>query len=278
MKKLNINNTGRMPLWQKDLEFIQEGLTEPLEALVGELGMAKDYFIITGCTPYKPDNNHIAMGRGWFYYGGRILPVRQLPPTSVASFTNPMVRLVPVTYANPAGARSFIRADQTSETVTDVWRDDYLQPSVVERTEEFTSGVRLGVGAWTLRDIIANRNADAESAWMQSRSGQLQFKRIGRMVVLKGTVPKNNNGSADEGFPSPLGGLAMLVAATKPGELSVSIDATGAIDCRSNGDSTGTNITGMTYMAATPYTTPDTDPNTIDDNHDAYTDENNPQL
>lgn len=277
MKKLNINNAGRMPLWQKDLEFIQKGYTEPFEALVGELGLPTDYFIIAGCSPYMTDSGHIAMNKGWFYYGGRVLPVRQLLPTSVASFSNPVVRLVPVTYADPDGARGFIHADQTSETVIDVWRDDYLQPSVVERAAEFTSGVRLCMGAWTLADIIANRNADAESAWTQSLSGKIEFKRVGRLVVLKGSVTKNNSGPADEGFPSPLGGLAVLVSATKPGELAVSIDAAGAINCKTTGNQLGANISGMTYMAATPYTLPDTDPNTINDNHDADADENNPQ-
>lgn len=262
MKKLNINDAGRMPLWQKDLEFIQEGLTEPLEALVGELGMAKDYFIITGCTPYKPDNNHIAMGRGWFYYGGRILPVRQLPPTSVASFTNPMVRLVPVTYANPAGARSFIRADQTSETVTDVWRDDYLQPSVVERSMGFSGGVRLGVGAWTLRDIIANSN---ESPWHQGSDGNMEYKRIGQMVVVRGYAPNVTTFSPyDKGFPAPLAGTVTLHVPYLKGHLTITINGNGEMYCRASDGQGELILIDMTYVAETPYRA--TDINTINDN------------
>ncbi len=267
MKKLNINNAGRMPLWQKDLEFIQKGYTEPLEALIGELGMSKEYFIITGCSPYKPDNSHIAMGRGWFYYGGRILPVRPLPPTSIASFTNPMVRLVPVTYSDPAGARNFIHADQTTESVSDVWQDDYLQPTVVDRSMGFVGGVRLGVGAWTLRDILANRNADAESGWTPSRSGCMQFKRVGRMVVLKGIVPyvSNTYNRVDDGFPLPLGGLAVLHTSTANGDILIQVNESGELICYSR-DYTGNDpeITGMMYMSETPYRP--TDPNTINDN------------
>jgi hypothetical protein len=263
MKKLNINNAGRMPLWQKDLEFIQAGFTDPFEALVGELGMTEEYFIITGCSPYKPDSNHIAMGRGWFYYGGRILPVRPLPLTSVTSFTNPVVRLVPVTYADPAGTRDFISADQTVESVADVWRDDYLQPSVVERSAGFVGGVRLGVGAWTLRDIIANRN---ESPWTSGMSGLLEFKRIGRMVVLRGYAAdvRSQPVAVDEGFPVPLGGLAMLHTNAGNEDFLIYINNQGELICKSTGGWGEPTLTGMTYMAETLYRA--TDPNTINDN------------
>lgn len=263
MKKLNINNAGRMPLWQKDLEFIQKGYTEPLEALIGELGMSKEYFIITGCSPYKPDNSHIAMGRGWFYYGGRILPVRPLPPTSIASFTNPMVRLVPVTYSDPAGARNFIHADQTTESVSDVWQDDYLQPTVVERSMGFVGGVRLGVGAWTLRDILANSH---ESPWMSGTSGSLQFKRIDRMVLLKGWAANvsPNPVAVDDGFPVPLGGMAMLRTNAGSEDFLIYINGQGELICQSIGGDGEPTLTGMMYMSETPYRPTDT--NTINDN------------
>lgn len=265
MKKLNINNTGRMPLWQKDLEWIQKGYAEPLEAIVGELGMSKEYFIITGCSPYMPDSGHIAMNSGWFHWGGRILPVRPLRSTSVTSFTNPVVRLTLVPYADPDGARSFIRADQTTAIVGNVWKDDYLSPTVVERSASFTDGVKIGVGAWTLRDIITRRNAEAESEWIPSRTGEMQFKRIGRLVVLRGTVADTTPlmVSVDEGFPAPIGGLAVLRAASGNNDLNIRITAEGDLVCSSQTLHSDIDLTGMTYLAATPYTASDNDPNTI---------------
>lgn len=277
MRKLNTNNAGRMPLWQKDLEFIQDGLTKPLEALVGELGCPSDYFIITGCEPYMPDNSHIAMDAGWFYYGGRILPARQLPPTSVAGFANPMVRLDKVTYSNPAGARNFIAPDQTSVPVEDVWRDDYLRPSVVEREASFDSGVRIGVGAWTLRDMLAHQ-ADAESEWTPGRSGDLEYKRVGRMVVLRGiaTNVTTTYNPVDEGFPLPLGGMAILHQAANQEDFLIYINDRGELVCHSYGGQGEPTLTGMTYLAETPYRA--TDPNTINDNGDTHdADGNTPQ-
>ena len=257
MKKLNTNNAGRMPLWQADLDWMQAGYTEPLTALVKELGLSKSYFAIAGCVPYKPDVKRLAMPAGWFWWNGQILPVRELQATDVQAFTNPVVRLTKVTYTNPDGARNFIHPDLSTENISNVWQDDYLAPTVVERSAGFTSGVRLGIGAWTLRDILTHYNAENESDWAFTSDGSqtLEFKRVGRIVTLRGIV---NEGVIYTGMPAPI-----------QGETCISTSG-GTISVQSNGTMrwTGTQedrVTGAMYLAATPYQA--TDPNTINDNN-----------
>ena len=266
MKKLNTNNAGRMPLWQADLDWMQAGYTEPLTALVKELGLSKQYFAITGCVPYKPNVKTLAMPAGWFWWNGQILPVRELQATDVLSYTNPVVRLTKATYTNPEGTRNFIHPDLSTETVSNVWQDDYLTPTVVERSAGFTSGVRLGIGAWTLRDILMHHTAENESDWMQGHSGDLEYKRVGRMVVLRGiaTNVDTTTQPVDEGFPIPLGGQAVLKIPDNNSDMQIYINGSGDLVCYSQGGQGEPSLTGMMYLAATPYQA--TDPNTINDN------------
>ncbi len=259
MKKINTNSVGRMPLWQSDLDWMQRGYTEPLEAIVQELGMPQEYFPITGCVPYKPDIKTLAMPAGWFWWNGQILPVRALQATDVLSFDNPVVRLTKITYTNPNGSRSFIKPDLSTQLVSNVWQDDYLTPTVVERDADFNSGVRLGIGAWTLRDIIAHRSEDNESDWMNT-SGSVQFKRIGRIVMLKGGIFVS---SPCTGLPQPV--LDPTVVAISDVDKYVSIQGdTLTYHNEDSGLVLPFILYGQTYIAATPYQP--TDPNTINDN------------
>lgn len=264
MKKINTNNSGRMPLWQADLDWLQQAYSEPINALVAELGLGNDYFAIAGCSPYRPDHSHIAMNRGWFWWGNQALPVRPLPSTPVNAFADPVVRLVRVTNANPQGARPFVLPDLTTVQVDNVWQDDYLQPSVVERSAAFTSGVRLGVGAWTLSDIIAHRHTDDESEWTPASNGDLEYKRIGRLVVLKGVADADYaaNQPVATGLPAPLSGTVQIAVPYCP-EIPCSINGRGELYLISDqGDEPSFN--GIMYLATTAYHV--TDPNTINDN------------
>ena len=268
MKTLNTNIVGRMPLWQADIDFLQQGWQEVVTAIVHELGMEKRYFVITGCVPYKPSQKFIQMPAGWVWWNGRILPVRALPATDVTSYANPVVRLASVTqnYIQD-GARSFVKADLTTQQVTNVWQDDYLVPTVVERGAAFTSGIRLGIGCWTLKDMLSHSKAEAESDWISGESGDLEFKRVGRMVVLRGiaTNVTTTMQAVDTGFPVPISGDAVLHLATQPDDLNIRIGSNGQLYCWSQTGGQGDPLlTGMMYMAATPYQA--TDPNTINDN------------
>lgn len=271
MKKVNVNSAGRMPLWQDDLAWMQASYTDAIEAIVSELGIGKGYFIIKGCSPYHPSGNQkfIAMDAGWFYWGGRVLPVRALSSTDITSYRNPMVRLSLVTNFDSNGARNFIKPDLSTQAVANVWQDDYLQPSIVEcYGVSFTGGVRLGVGAWTLSDILAHNSQDNESDWISSETGAAQYKRVGRIVVLKGEAYNVNTGSeaVDEGFPIPLGGKAIIRVSASPDDLGIEINSSGELCCFvPSGGYGDLLLDGMTYIAATPYVA--TDPNTINDNN-----------
>ena len=257
MKTLNTNIVGRMPLWQADIDFLQQGWQEVVTAIVHELGMEKRYFVITGCVPYKPSQKFLQMPAGWVWWNGRILPVRALPATDVTSYANPVVRLASVTqnYIQD-GARSFVKADLTTQQVTNVWQDDYLVPTVVERGAAFTSGIRLGIGCWTLKDMLSHSKAEAESDWTYTSDGSntLSFKRVGRIVVLRGTVYE---GDVYTGLPAPI--LNETYIPTNGGTINVFTNGS----LRWNGTQED-RINGIMYMAATPYT--ETDPNTIDEN------------
>lgn len=266
MKKLNTNNAGRMPLWQADIDFLQEGWQEVITAIVRELGLEKKYFVLTGCVPFKPSAKFLQMPAGWVWWNGRILPVMALPATDVTSYANPVVRLASVTqnYIQD-GARSFVKADLTTQQVTNVWQDDYLVPTVVERGAAFTSGIRLGIGCWTLKDMLSHSKAEAESEWIATSNGDLEYKMVGRIVVLRGLVDCENSYSipSTTGLPVPLSGSAVLNLVVNGEELLVRIDNMGRLFAYSSFGAEPT-LSGMMYMAATPYT--ETDPNTIDDN------------
>lgn len=201
MKKINTNNVGRMPFWQSDLAWIQAGYTEPLEAIVEELGFPQSYFPITGCVPSKPNIKTLAMRAGWFWWNGEILPVRALQTTDVLSFTDPVVRLTKVTYFDTNGSRSFIKTDLSSQQVSNVWQDDYLTPEVVERSASFDSGVRLGIGVWTLRDILKRYIGDCESDWRETSNQYVQYKIAGKFVTIWGALI--NMSEAVTGLPQP---------------------------------------------------------------------------
>lgn len=288
MKKLNTNNTGRMPLWQADLDWIQQAYTGPIEAIVRELHPGQDYFaLITGCNVVKTSQT-ISMSAGWFFWHEEILPVRALPETDITSFNDAVVHLERVAFSNPDGARNFIHADQSTELVEDVWQDDYIQPTVVERNDSFSTGVHILHGARTLFDEIKARITDSESGWIQSASGEMAYKRIGRMVVLRGRPPRYSTiilpgdddmhtspgyyEPVDNGFPEPVGhsvthiggnipdiiqyGQATLVPSIDDKHLRVYIVGTN-LYCNVRDDNelslSPPDLTGMIYMAEDSY-------------------------
>lgn len=252
-----------MPLWQADLDWMQQSFTETIQMLVAELGKTSSYFIIKGCSPYKPGAKYLAMDAGWFYWNGEILPVRALSQTDVSSYQNPVVRLTRVAYNNPSGERQFIKPDLTTQTVSNVWKDDYLSPSVVERSASFNNGIRLGVGAWTLSDIIRYHSMPNESGWIMTSNGDTEYKRIGQLVLLRGCVDSENSVQTPSttGLPAPIVNTAYLPL---PGRTQfIKIDSSGQLFLY---DRVGIepSTDGLMYVAASPYQL--TDHNTINDN------------
>lgn len=286
MKKLNTNNTGRMPFWQADLDWIQQAYTRPIEDIIKELGMLnastpRSFFPVTGCR-VSLNNGNISMTEGWFWWDGELLPVRALEITSTSGFTTPVVLLSLVSYNDSSGSRNFIQADQSNELVEDVWQDDYIEPSVVEGSGEQQTGIIILPGALTLYQLIKRRSEDSESDWITisglSYPESIQYKKIGRMVILSGRVfLKTDTTPVTTGLPAPLGGMANLitgkkkyiqqgqhighnyydnsVATPEDGELYAWINDEGdLIVQQTDGDTDElVNLTGMIYIAAEPY-------------------------
>ena len=281
MKKLNTNNAGRMPLWQADLDWMQQSYTEIIHDLVKELANTGAYmFPVSGCkVTVNETNNTVAMTGGWFWWDGELLPVRPLPATSSIGLTVPAVHLTRVSYTPEAGARNFIGPDLAPVAVTDTWQDDYLQPEACERNASFDSGVTLLPGAWTIYDRIQLANASVETDWTQisglAEPQSLSYKRIGRTIVIRGCVFLRNNATpAATGLPAPLGGTAYLGPCQKgyfipqyhpvpqilplDGELYAYVDGNGGlvvqqIDFDANESSRLVYLSGLTYIAADAY-------------------------
>lgn len=253
MKKLNINNAGRMPLWQTDLDWMQQSYTEIIHELVKELANTGSYmFPVSGCrVTYNEGTGTVSMTAGWFWWDGELLPVRALPATPLEA-ANPhlaAVHLTRVTNHPEAGARNFIGPDLAPVAVADTWQDDYLQPEACLRNDTFASGVTICPGAWTLHDRLQL----SESSWTEGTHGNLQYKRIGRMVVLKGTVYVSGTNPWETGLPAPIGGMAILHIGQLTTDLQIYVDADGGIFCKADtGTTTLFNVTGMTYMSAEP--------------------------
>lgn len=262
MKELNTNNTGRMPLWQADLDWLQDAFTEPIMAILAELKHDTAVAMpITGCKVTITDDVIISMTSGWFWWNGKMLPVRALGPTKIEMFTAPIVHLEKVTYSNPNGARNFIHADLTTEAVSNVWQDDYLLPTVVERGDaSVTTGVNIHPNARTLFDWIRLRIRDDEGSWHPAQSeipqDNVQYKRVGYMVLLKGSVLVRDGSAMPkvQGLPVPMSGSACLAYNELTHGAIVTIDNQGRLDCISRvGGLTNYSVDGMMYMAEEPF-------------------------
>ena len=261
MKKLNTNNAGRMPLWQADLDWLQDAFTEPIMALIAELKHdAAVVMPVTGCQVTKTDQT-VSMTSGWFWWDGELLPVRALPVTDTSAITYPMVHLERVTFYNTDGERNFVHADLSTETVGDVWQDDYLQPTVVERGDaSVTTGVNIHPQARTLFDWIRLRIRDDESSWHPAQSeipqDNVRYKRVGYMVLLKGSVLVRDGSAMPkvQGLPVPMSGSACLAYNELTHGAIVTIDNQGRLDCISQVSGlTNYSVDGMMYMAEEPY-------------------------
>ena len=277
MKKLNTNNTGRMPLWQADLDWIQQAYKEPIEAIMDGLAIVSDYFLITGCRIRKyPDDNHLTMSNGMFWWGGEVLPVKALDPISVSAISDPVIRLDRVTHYDTDGSRNFIRADQSSETVTDVWQEDYLEPHVIERSALTAIDIAIQEGVWPLHEILKHSIGGYESEWITISGLQygqsLRYKQIGRTVILNGRLRITTESTpVATGLPAPLGGSVNLITGKykgeyenlhwnfdlKAGELYAYVDNSGNLIVRQiDHDTTSDDfvfLNGMTYIAANAY-------------------------
>ena len=259
MKKLNTNNAGRMPLWQADLDWMQQSYTEIIAELFKVLGTDTPYFVVTGCQVTHADGISITGGLIW--WNGELLPVR---PFTSDTTQSPFLRLTRVSYNPEAGARNFIAPDMAPVAVADTWQDDYIQPELLTHYSptDDGEGVYIRAGALTLREIMARRIAGGESGWITVVEGTMpiHYKQIGRMVVLSGsTFSQLNSEPIATGLPIPLGGGAVLHHSCDPTDVGITINGEGGLCVEAHpegGLPLLVGLTGMMYMAAEPYNPP----------------------
>ncbi|MDR3681536.1 MAG: hypothetical protein P4L41_16330 [Flavipsychrobacter sp.] len=70
MKSLDLTQTGGFPLEQDWLAWMQQGLTDAVNALGGARGAGP--YILTGCTLTMPGGGGLIMSTGWLWYNGQI--------------------------------------------------------------------------------------------------------------------------------------------------------------------------------------------------------------
>ena len=176
-------NEGRMPLWQTDFNFLQESHREVLLAIINEMGMGKDNFIITGCS-ITLENGFVSMTSGWAYYRGEIIPVRALSATSYTG-SNPIIYLTKTSNYDTDGDKGFVNSEN-SISIQHTYIDNYLAPAVA--TSQTTYYLDVQQGFWTLTDRLRHNVELAETDWIQSSVYEVYYKRVGRVVYLRGYV------------------------------------------------------------------------------------------
>ncbi len=189
MKKLNISNVGRMPLLQKDLEFMTEDYRTFLQDMIGMLGFDNDCFIISGCRINDSDGK-LSMTSGWAYYQGEILPVKELKEGNIQSQNNIYVKLNKKTHFDPSGSRMFQKYDGSSTYIQNIWQDNYLNPEVVYSAE--SPGFYIQKDPWTLLERIQQATTIHDSGWQKVQlkkegEGFLFYRCLGNMVYLFGS-------------------------------------------------------------------------------------------
>ena len=135
MKRLKSFTQSLMPLWQKDFDFMQDGVKEALEAICQPLGLGRTNFIISGCAITETSTT-LAMASGWAWFGGEVLPVRAMEATAKLNDLS-YVKLTRVTNYNQGGTRDVTTSGTSASQ--DVWQDDYLQPSPMSLTDQLSA-------------------------------------------------------------------------------------------------------------------------------------------
>lgn len=235
MKNLNIPPSSRMPFWWRDLEYMMKSSSEVFEAILEGLSLGTKDFIISGCA-VTVTNSKVSMTGGWCYYGGEILPVLPLPPTSYTG--NPIIKFTKVTRYDHDGDRTITLSGSTG--VSQVYRDDCLQPSLVSSGDDYR--LAIGRGAWNLGERVAAaaRQADSgvvDAELMFSGLGSVRYRQVGGVVQLYGSLFNDSltgfSGVVARGLPRPAAGMKFPFAAGD-GSIEVSTDGKLSISTHQN--------------------------------------------
>lgn len=190
MKRLKTFEGSLMPLWQKDFDFMQDGVKEALAAICQQLGLGRTNFIISGCAITETSTT-LAMASGWAWFGGEVLPVRAMEATA-KQYGISYVKLTRVTNYNQGGTRDVTTSGTSASQ--DVWQDDYLQPSPCTQADVSATTVpalAVASGFWTLADRLRKAYTPEDSG-----IGQLTVNNNGNPSAITSAIYRKIGASA----------------------------------------------------------------------------------
>lgn len=217
MKKLNFTVGSMAPLWQKDLDFMQNGVAEAFAAVLRGLELGADNYLVCGCSiTVNATTSKVSMTSGWCFFEGELLPVKALPVTSFTG-AKPYIKLSRVTAYNAEGDRLVLLAGQTGSV--QMWQDCYLEPSLANDNDNYT--LALTEGAWTLAERISEMSRPTDtglvSADLTFGTGSIGYRRVGGTVQLFGSVMNDATGSPlsgqiASGLPRPTASMRITLS------------------------------------------------------------------
>lgn len=199
MKKLDFTAGSIAPLWQKDLDFMQNGVAEAFAALLRGLELGADNYLVCGCSiTVNTSTSKVSMTAGWCFYDGELLPVKAMPATSFTG-SKPKIKLSKTIAYNPEGDRIVSLEGQTG--AAQMWKDCYLEPSVAGNNDKYT--LALSEGAWTLAERISEMSRTTDTGIVPANItfgiGSISYRRVGGTVQLLGSVVNDATGAAVSG-------------------------------------------------------------------------------
>ena len=245
MKKLEFEKGAITPFWTKDLEYMQKGFEEVIKVIIEGFSLRKIPFIISGCN-ITTDINKVSMTSGWAYYGGEVLPVKELRETEFSGRT-PVIYFTKNTEYDTEGLRTVSKEDLSYPRNT--YKMDYLNPStVMPPTFNELTGFSLNQSTLNLATIITNRNKIADTrlvtaSVVSSVESDLKYRQIGGVVQFYGSVSAERfNGEIAHNMPKPIVDITLninniLVEITTEGKMKVA-NLNGTID-----------LSGITYLS-----------------------------
>lgn len=247
MKKLEFKEGAITPFWLKDLEYMQEGFEEVIKSVIEGLSLGRKNILITGCK-ISYNNSKVSMTDGWCYYAGEVLPVKALPETEYTG-SNPKIKFTRKSVYDASGSRTALK--ETEHVTVDVYRTDYLEPSLVPSTGTVPSyALAIGKDAWDLGTRIANMNRIKDSGiviielddTVPTIKGYIQYRQIGGVVQLYGRVGASGfTGFITDRIPAP---ATRMVVDTGKGNLIMDSDG-----LRVQSLTEPINLDGITYLS-----------------------------
>lgn len=206
MKKLLSIRHSLLPIWQKDMDFLQQGMAESFASFLKSFGFGRERYIISGCN-ITDDGRRISMLPGWAFWSGEILPVRSLPVTDHDS-GSVKIKLTRQTAYNPEGVKTVTAGNITSNVNT--YQDDYLNPEIIEESITTQSyDLAIEEGFWDVATRIKHhaQSLDTGIRPLSSQYGDVSYRRIGGVVQVFGSLFADASGGFGaeivSGLPRP---------------------------------------------------------------------------